>query len=94
MMRNFSGYSLRSQPDGGGTGDAEGFKGQVINGRMTFAYADREEIFEAGDAFYTPPGHVQVGTVPGTDVVLFSPAEELRTTDSVMMKNLGAMEGG
>jgi hypothetical protein len=32
--------------------------------------------------------------VPGTDVVLFSPAEELRTTDSVMMKNLGAMEGG
>jgi ethanolamine utilization protein EutQ (cupin superfamily) len=33
--------------------------GYVVNGRLTFRYADREEISEAGDVFYTPPGHVR-----------------------------------
>ena len=28
--------------------------GYVIKGRMTARYADRDEVFEAGDAFYTP----------------------------------------
>jgi Cupin len=68
--------------------------GYVVNGRMTFHYADREEIFEVGDAFYTPPGHVQVGTAPGTEVVMFSPAEELKRTEEVMMKNMQAMQAG
>src|SRR2546428_3931041 len=39
--------------------------GYVVNGKLTFRYADREEIFEAGDAFYTPPGHVPVKHEPG-----------------------------
>ena len=30
------------------------------SGRIAFVYADREEVFEAGDAFYTPPGHAPV----------------------------------
>src|SRR5207249_8853716 len=34
--------------------------GYVISGKMTFRYADRDEVFEAGDAFYTPPGPVPV----------------------------------
>ena len=68
--------------------------GYVINGRMTFRYADGEEVFEAGDAFYTPPGHVPVKHEPGTEVVIFSPAEELRKTEAVMMKNLQAMQAG
>lgn len=29
--------------------------GYVVNGKMTFRYANREEVFEAGDAFYAPP---------------------------------------
>src|ERR1041385_7216203 len=58
--------------------------GYVVNGKVTFRYADREEVFEAGDAFYNPPGHVPVKHEPGTDVVMFSPAEELRKTDAVM----------
>jgi hypothetical protein len=27
--------------------------GYVVNGKLTFRYADREEVFEAGDAFYS-----------------------------------------
>jgi hypothetical protein len=68
--------------------------GYVVNGKVTFRYADREEVFEAGDAFYTPPGHVPVRHEPGTDVVFFSPAEELRKTEAVMMKNMQAMQAG
>jgi hypothetical protein len=28
--------------------------GYVIKGKMTARYADRDEVFEAGDAFYSP----------------------------------------
>jgi hypothetical protein len=68
--------------------------GYVIKGGATFRYADREEVFEAGDAFYTPPGHIPVKHEPGTEVVIFSPAEELRKIEAVMMKNLQAMQAG
>jgi hypothetical protein len=68
--------------------------GYVINGKLTFRYADREEVFEAGDAFYTPPGHVPVKHEPGTEIVQFSPTEELRKTEAVMMENMQAMQPG
>ena len=61
---------------------------------MTFRYADREEVFETGDAFYTPPGHIPVKHEPGTELVLFSPAAELLKTEAVMMKNMHAMQVG
>ena len=47
--------------------------GYVVNGKVTFRYADREEVFEAGDAFYTPPGHVPVKHEPGTEIVHVQP---------------------
>ncbi|MEU6541638.1 cupin domain-containing protein, partial [Streptomyces sp. NPDC047000] len=31
--------------------------GYVIAGRVRFTSGDREEVYEAGDAFYQPPGH-------------------------------------
>ena len=31
--------------------------GYVFKGKMTARYADRDEVFEAGDACYIPPGH-------------------------------------
>ncbi|HJZ61691.1 MAG TPA: cupin domain-containing protein [Miltoncostaeaceae bacterium] len=65
--------------------------GYVIAGRLTFRFEGREETFEAGDAFYTPPGHVPVHHQPGTEVVMFSPADELRETEAVMMGNMQAM---
>jgi len=66
--------------------------GYVVAGKLIFRYADGEEVFEAGDAFYTPPGHVPVQHEPGTEVVFFSPAEELAKTEAVMAKNMQAMQ--
>ena len=68
--------------------------GYVIKGKMTARYADREEVFEAGDAFYSPPGHVPVANEPGTEFVWFSRSEELRTAEAVMMKNMQEMQDG
>ena len=67
--------------------------GYIVSGRMTFRYADGEEVFEAGDAFYTPPGHVPV-VEAGTELVQFSPSEELKKTEEAMAKNMQAMQGG
>ena len=66
----------------------------VIKGSMTYRYGDREETYEAGDAFYAPPGHVPVVHQPGTEIVQFSPADELRKTEAVMMRNMEAMQAG
>ena len=67
--------------------------GYVIKGTMTWRFADREEIYQAGDAYYAPPGHVPVQHQPGTEVVQFSPSGPLRETEAVMMKNMKAMRG-
>src|SRR4051794_14214614 len=32
--------------------------GYVLEGQLTYRFADHEEVFAAGDAFYLPPGHV------------------------------------
>jgi cupin domain len=68
--------------------------GYVTKGRLTFRFGDRDEVFEAGDAFYTPPGHIPVQHEPGSEIVLFSPAEELKATEAVMAKNMQAMQAG
>lgn len=60
---------------------------------MTVSYGDREEVLQAGDAFYMPPGHVPLGNEPGSQLLMFSPTEELRETDRVIMKNVQAMQG-
>lgn len=68
--------------------------GYVLKGRVTFRYADRDEVYEAGEAFYTPPGHIPVKHEPGSEVVMFSPAEELKKTEAVMAENMQAMQRG
>ncbi len=68
--------------------------GYVIKGKMTARYADRDEVFEAGDAFYAPPGHIPVTNEPGTEFVSFSPSEELITAETVMVKNMQEMQEG
>ena len=57
--------------------------GYVTAGRMTVRYIDREEIIEPGDAFYMPPGHVP-SAVAGTEIVMFSPQEELAAMQTAM----------
>src|SRR5215216_1876912 len=68
--------------------------GYVLKGKMTARYADRDEVFEAGDAFYIPPGHIPVENEPGTEFLWFSPSEELRMAEAVMMQNVQAMQDG
>ena len=68
--------------------------GYVVKGRLTIRSGDREEVIEAGDAYYLAPGHVGVSNEPGSEIVQFSPAEELKKTSDVIMKNMQAVQGG
>lgn len=61
--------------------------GYVITGEMTFRFADREETYTAGDAYYVPPGHTPVHHA-GTEIVEFSPTEGLAQTIEVVIGNL------
>jgi len=66
--------------------------GYVVEGKVTFRYPDRDEVYETGDAYYAPPGHVPVVTA-GTDLVEFSPTEDYGRTMEVVGRNLAAMQG-
>jgi hypothetical protein len=63
--------------------------GYVLRGKVGFRYGDREETFEAGDAYYVPPGHTPV-LYAGAEVVEFSPTEELQRTMEVVSRNMEA----
>ena len=66
--------------------------GYVVNGRITFRFAERQEVYEAGDAYYAPPGHVPVIDA-GTEIVEFSPTGEYQQTMAVVAENLAALQG-
>ena len=68
--------------------------GYVIKGRVTFRFPDRDEVYSAGDAFYTPAGHAPVIRESGTEFVMFSRAEQLKVTEEVMQRNMAAMQAG
>jgi len=68
--------------------------GYVFKGAMTMRFGDHDEVFEAGDAFYAPPGHVPVKHEPGTEIIQFSPAEELAKTEAAIRQNMEAMQTG
>jgi hypothetical protein len=57
--------------------------GLVLKGRQTWRFADREEVFEAGDAFYVEPGHVPVFEA-GAEMIQFSPTAEMKATDEAI----------
>jgi quercetin dioxygenase-like cupin family protein len=65
--------------------------GYMFKGKLTVRYADRDEIIEAGDAFYLPPGHVPVGEA-GSEFVQFSPSDELQVSQAAMAKNMQQMQ--
>ena len=54
---------------------------------MAFRLADREETYEAGDAYYVPPGHTPIHHA-GAELVEFSPTDVLAETIPVVMDNL------
>ena len=61
--------------------------GYVLAGMITFQFADRDETYVAGDAYYVPPGHTPIHYA-GAEIVEFSPTEPLKETIGVVMGNL------
>ncbi len=66
--------------------------GYVFKGRLTWRFADRDEVVEAGDAFYAPPGHAPMAEA-GSEFVQFSPTAELREVEAAMIENVERMQG-
>jgi hypothetical protein len=63
--------------------------GVVRSGRLTIRYATREETYGEGDAYYAEPGHLPL-VFAGTEIVEFSPTEQLRQTMAVLGANMAA----
>ena len=64
--------------------------GYVIAGKVTFHTSSGDETFEAGDAYYVGPGHTPE-LYAGSEVVEFSPTEELQRTMEVVSRNMAAV---
>ena len=64
----------------------------MVAGSVTFKYADHDETYETGDAYYAPPGHIPV-VKGGTEVIEFSPSEAYAQTMEVLTRNLSALQG-
>jgi hypothetical protein len=63
--------------------------GYVIKGKVAYRSGEGEEVFETGDAYYVAPGHSPI-LYAGTEVVEFSPTEELGRTLEVVTENMEA----
>jgi len=63
--------------------------GYVIEGKVGFRFSDREETYQAGDAYYVPPDHTPVHYA-GAEIVEFSPTAILGETVPVVINNLQA----
>ena len=61
--------------------------GLVVSGSWTAHYRDHDETFEAGDVFYSPPGHLPSST-PGTELITFSPTLELAEVMTAIGRNV------
>lgn len=63
--------------------------GYVIRGKVVFHFEGHSEKFVTGDAYHVTPGHTPE-LFAGTELVEFSPTEELGRTVEVVTKNLQA----
>jgi hypothetical protein len=64
--------------------------GYVVSGKVTFRFADRDEVYEQGDAYYAEPGHIPL-IAAGTEVIEFSPTGEYGRTMEAIGRNLAAV---
>ncbi|MEI6310086.1 MAG: cupin domain-containing protein [bacterium] len=64
--------------------------GYVLKGTLRYHFADREEVYKAGDVYYAAPGHLPV-LEAGTEFVEFSPADEEAKTKAVLERNMANM---
>lgn len=67
--------------------------GYVFTGKITVSYADREEVYGPGDAFYMPPGHAPAAE-EGSEFIQFSPTEQLAETIAFITANAQRMMQG
>jgi hypothetical protein len=65
--------------------------GYMFKGKQTVRCKDHEEVFEAGDAFYRPPGHAPAAAA-GSEFLIMSPTDELAKTQVVMQRNAQEMQ--
>jgi mannose-6-phosphate isomerase-like protein (cupin superfamily) len=65
--------------------------GYVFAGKLTWHFADHDEVFEPGDAYYVGPGHSPQAAA-GSEFLQFSPAEQLQVVTAVMARNMQAMQ--
>jgi len=61
--------------------------GYVLKGGFEVKYADHKETYREGDVYYMSPGHVP-RMFAGTEVVEFSPKDEMEKTMNAVMKNM------
>jgi hypothetical protein len=62
--------------------------GVVLKGKLTYRYLDgTEETIGQGEAYYARPGHLPF-LHAGTEVVEFSPTDNLKQTMDVINKNM------
>jgi hypothetical protein len=66
--------------------------GYVLKGRIIVRYADHEEVCEAGDAFYMPPGHTPAAEA-GTELIQISPSDQLQEVEAAVVKAMQQMQG-
>jgi hypothetical protein len=66
-------------------------QGVVLSGRVVIRYADHEETYTAGDAYVVAPGHLPLVSA-GTEVVEFSPTEQLRTMMAALSDAMAGRE--
>ena len=64
--------------------------GMILKGRKVVKYRDHDEVLNAGDAYYMPPGHSTI-TNAGTEWLEFSPSNELRNTKEAVERNLATL---
>jgi len=65
--------------------------GYVIEGRMRFVSDNHEEVYEAGDAFYQPPGH-RPYVDAGTELLQLSATKELAETERAFAEWMSKQE--
>jgi len=59
--------------------------GYVFKGSMWWRFGDREEVYEAGDAFYVPAGHT-AGAHAGSEFLVFSPTDLIAPVEDHMAR--------
>jgi hypothetical protein len=65
--------------------------GYLLKGRIRVRYAEREEIINAGDAYYMAPGHLPY-IEQDSEMIEFSPKGQYQQTMEAIARNLAAMQ--